>query len=106
MLNDMNLIINRLKKDTNNIGDIVYRKKKINKNEICIIFNEPLASSDKISEFIFKSLNYISKEKNKNIVELLINNIDNFKVKKINTYEELCFYLHRGFTIILINGEM
>lgn len=106
MLNDMNLIINRLKKDTNNIGDIVYRKKKINKNEICIIFNEPLASSDKISEFIFKSLNYISKEKNKNIVELLINNIDNFKVKKINTYEDLCFYLHRGFTIILINGEM
>ncbi len=107
MLNDIEKIIEKVKKDTNNIGDIVYREKYIHKRKVYILYNEPLASSDKISDFIFRSLNRISDNKInvKNILSIIENDISNFKVKTISNYEELCFYLHRGFTIILIDGE-
>lgn len=95
--------IKRLKKETNNIQDIIYRYKKINKKNICIIFNEPLTSSDKISEFIIKCLN---KNKFLNVnIDKIEKTIDNFKIKKINNYKELCLLLNNGFTIILIENE-
>lgn len=95
--------IDRLKKDTNNISDIVYREKKIKNNKICIIFNEPLTSGDRISDSIFESLYEI--DINKNIKETIINNIYNFKVTTTNSYDEMCYYLHNGFTIIIIENE-
>lgn len=100
-------IIKKLKKQTNNIEDITYRKKIIHNKKIYLIYNEPLTSSDKISDFIIRSLNNIelNYNKRKNLLELIENNISNFKTKRINTYENICTYLHQGFTIILIEGE-
>ena len=40
----MNNVINKLKKDTNNDDNIVYRKKKILYKEIYIIYNQTLTS--------------------------------------------------------------
>lgn len=107
VLNDINNIINKLKKETNNLSDIIYRKKIINKKEVYIIYNEPLTSSDKISDFIIRSLTSIENNinKNENIIDVIENNISNFKVSRIDSYDKLCFYLHHGFTIILIEGE-
>ena len=107
MLNDIEFVVEKLKKDTNNIGSIVYRKKYVHKKKLYIIYNEPLVSSDKISDFIVRSLNKISVDKfsSKKLLSKLENDISNFKVKAINNYKDLCFYLHRGFTIILIDGD-
>lgn len=106
MLENTDLIIKKLKKETNEISDIVYREKIIDNQKIYIIYNEPLTSSDKISDFIMRSLNDISKNKVKNsLLKTISNNITNFKYEIIDKYDTLCFYLHRGFTIILIENE-
>ena len=94
--------IDKLKKDTNNISDIIYRKKKIKNKDVYIIFNEPLTSGDRISDSIFESLYEI--DFNKNIKEEIINNIYNCKITTTNNYDEMCYYLHNGFTIIIIEN--
>lgn len=105
MLEKTNLIIQKLKQETNNLSDIIYREKIIHKKKIYIIYNEPLTSSDKISDFIIRSLNSIQNKKKKNLIEAISNDISNFKYKKINTYKDVCSFLHKGFTIILVEGE-
>lgn len=107
MLDDIEQIVKKLKKETDNLDDIIYRKKKIKKKNIYIIYNEPLTSSDKISDFIMRSLNQIQEKKISisSLMETIENDISNFKVKKIHQYEQICFHLHRGFTILLIEGE-
>jgi len=107
MSSKINNIIEMLKKETNNDGDIVYRKKKINKEIIYIVYNEPLTSSDKISDFIIRSLDSIDYryDNNRNLYEIIVNDINNFKVIEINTYEEICYYLNYGFTIILFENN-
>ena len=69
-------IMDKIKEETNNISDIVYRKKIINKQTIYIIYNEPLASSDKISDFIIRSLNNISQDKKFEKKQQDIDNLD------------------------------
>lgn len=107
MLKNIEEIIERLKKDTNNSEDIVYRKKIIKKTKLYIIYDEPLASSDKISDFIIRSLNNISNSKitSKELLEVIENDISNFKVTTFDTYDKIGFYIHNGFTVILIDGE-
>ena len=95
----MHEIINKLKIETNNTDKIIYRKKKIFYKELYIIYNETLVSSDKISDFIIRSLNNILVPNYNNI----LNKINNFKYKEINTYKDLIYYLNSGFTIILYN---
>ncbi len=106
MIRNSDKIVDRLKKETNNNGDIIYREKFINKQKIYVIYNEPLCSSDTISDFIIRSLNMIdNKYREKvDILTVIKNDINNFKVKDISKYEDICFYLHNGFTIILVDG--
>lgn len=99
-------IIKRLKQETNNAEDITYREKIVCKKKVEIIYNESLTGSDKISDFIVRSLDKINRlNKNKNLLKAITNDIDNFKYKEITTYKDLCYYLNYGFTIILIEGE-
>lgn len=107
MLDDINQIVDKLKKETNNLTDIIYRKKMIAKKDIYVIYNEPLTSSDKISDFIIRSLTNIENNfvNSKKLIDIIENDISNFKVKRIDTYKDVCFYLHRGFTVILVEGE-
>lgn len=95
----MNEIISKLKKETNNLDNIVYRTKKIFYKKIHIIYIDALISSDKISDFILRSLNHIHIPTYNNI----INNISNFKYKEISTYKDIIYYLNNGFTILLIS---
>lgn len=94
----MNEIINRLKKETNNLDNVIYRKKKILHKQIHIIYIDALISSDKVSDFVMRSLNRIHIPTYNNI----LNKISNFKYKELTTYEELIYYLNSGFTILLI----
>lgn len=106
MLENIEQIVQRIKQETNELDDIIYREKVIKKKKVYIIYNEPLTSSDKISDFIVRSLNHIEQEKFSvnTLFHIIENDISNFKVKKVNAYKDICFYLHKGFTIILVEG--
>ena len=94
----MNEIINRIQKETNNLDNVIYRKKRILHKDIYIIYIDALTSSDKISDFVIRSLNQIHIPTYKNI----INRISNFKYKELTTYNELIYYLNSGFTILVV----
>ena len=83
----MQEIINKLKKDTNNLDNYIYRKKRIFHKEIHIIYIDALISSDKVSDFVMRSLNKIHIPTYKNI----INKISNFKYKELKTYDEIIY---------------
>jgi spore germination protein KA len=106
-VNNIDNIVKNLKSDTNNGSDITYRVKFVNNKKVYVIYNEPLTGGDKISDFIMRSLDYINVKYNKDIdlLNTIINDISNFKVKTINRYEDICYYINYGFTIILIEGS-
>ena len=81
-------IVKKIKKETNNNDDITYRKKYVCGKTLYIIYNEPLTSSDKISDFIIRSLDKINLTYDKEIdLKVIIqNDIDNFKTKIIRTF--------------------
>lgn len=106
-MNNIEGIVKKLKKDTNNVGDITYRVKFVNKKKVYVIYNEPLTGGDKISNFIMRSLDYINVkyEEDIDLLNTIINDISNFKVKTITSYQDICYYINYGFTIILIEGS-
>lgn len=95
----MNDIINKIKQETNNLDNVIYRKKKILFKEIHIIYIDALIDANKISDFIIRSLNKIHIPTYNNI----LNKINNFKYKEISTYKDIIYYLNSGFTILLIS---
>ena len=100
-------IIAKLKKETNNSTYIIYREKYIKDIKIDIIFNETLTDSDKLSDFIYRSLDYIEKIYNEKdlLYDTIKNNISNIKIKEIKNYEDICKYLNNGFAILLIEND-
>lgn len=96
-------IINSIKKDTFDNPKIIIRDKKIRNKTIYIVYNELLIDSNKVSDFIVKSLDNINY--NFNIYNSIINNIYNFKYKELLNYEEMLKYLNLGFTILIIDNN-
>ena len=106
-MKDIEQIVEQIKKDTKKSDDITFRKKHVCKNKVYVIYNEPLTSSDKISDFIIRSLDRINKlyKASNDLGSIIFNEIDNFKIKKVTTYQDICYYLHYGFTIILLENS-
>lgn len=106
-MKDIEKIVDRLMKETNQSDEITIRKKEVCKRTVYVIYNEPLTSSDKISDFIVRSLDRINRvyKKSDKLEDIIFNEIDNFKIKKINTYQDICYYLHYGFTILLLSDS-
>lgn len=106
-LKEIEKIVKQLKEDTNQVDEITYRKKIVCKKTMYIIYNEPLTSSDKISDFIIRSLDRINRtyQKTNHLEEIIFNEIDNFKIKKITSYQDICYYLNYGFTILLLEDS-
>lgn len=100
-------IINKLKEETNNSSYIVYREKYINNIKIDIIYNETLTDQDKMSDFIYRSLDHIEKiyQEKELLYDVIKNNISNIKIKEINNYQDICKYLNNGFVILLIEDN-
>lgn len=104
MLKNIDKIVDRIKKETNNDSKIIYRTKFVNHSKVVIVYNEYLTDSDNISDFIIRSINKIER-KYKNKVDLLTtfkNDISMNKIKEVDKYNDLMLYLNSGFTIILI----
>ena len=100
-------IINKLKEETNNSSYIVYREKYINNIKIDIIYNEVLTDQDKMSNFIYRSLDHIEKiyQEKELLYDVIKNNISNIKIKEIHNYQDICKYLNNGFVILLIEDD-
>ncbi len=79
----------------------------INNIKIDIIYNEVLTDQDKMSNFIYRSLDHIEKiYKGKELLyDVIKNNISNIKIKEINNYQDICKYLNNGFVILLIEDD-
>lgn len=102
-----NKIINKLKEETNNSSYIIYREKYIKGKRIDIIYHEALTSQDKLSDFIFRSLDKIEKiyQDKDFLYDTIKNNIANIKIKEINNYNDIVNYLNNGFVILLIEDD-
>lgn len=102
-----NKIINKLKEDTNNNSYIIYREKYIKDIKLDLIYNEALTDQEKMSNYIYRSLDYIEKIYNDkdSLYDTIINNISNIKIKEINNYQDITKYLNNGFLILLIEDD-
>lgn len=97
-------LFEQIKKENNNSCDISTRIIKIKSKKIGYIFLESVSSDDKISDFLVKSLNNIKNNLFENLFNELKNTIFNSKLKIIENYEEIFYYLSSGYTCIKIDG--
>lgn len=97
----MDKIIERIKRETGNSCDIIYKEFLINKKKINIIYSETLSSSSFISEFIVKSFVKL----NTNKIDFCITNINSLLsgINKVELYSfnEILDYLYKSFCIII-----
>ena len=102
-----NKIIKKLKEDTNTSSYIIYREKHIKNIKIDLIYHEALTDQEKMSNFIYRSLDYIEKIYNDkdSLYDTIKNNISNIKIKEIKDYQDICKYLNNGFLILLIEDD-
>jgi len=99
-------MIERLKQDTNQASDIIYKEIKIKDKMITIIYSEVLASSENVSRFILKDISHIIEENllgNEDLFIYLYNNIPGHNRKKVTDYQDFISKLFNGFTIIYIS---
>lgn len=103
---DIKKNIETIKNMNDNSCDIAVHEINLKKNKIAYIFLESTASDDKISDFLGKTL---SLEVRKNTVfndlfDYLKNTIPNSKLKIVDNYEDVFYYLSSGFTILIVDG--
>lgn len=100
-------VIEKLKKETNNSEYIIYREKYIGKSKLDIIYNETLSDSDKLSDFVLRSLDHIESIYNEQeqLYNIIKDNISNIKYREIKDYNDICKYLNNGFAILLIEND-
>ncbi len=100
-------MLDKLKKDTNNCSDIIYKEIIILNNIITLIYIESINSSDSINKMILNNLSYINLEKLEfnNLFTYLYNSLPGANLSIIKDYDDLVNKLFNGFTIIYINDK-
>ena len=99
---NINKNIDYIKNINHNSSDIVSRVINNNGIRIGYIYLESVASDDKVSEFLNKSI--IGKDIS-NITNNLENNIYNSHISTINDLDNTFYYLSSGFTLIFIDNK-
>lgn len=100
------VVIDNIKKKTDNNPDIIFKTKKYGKFELNIIFCESMTDRLTINDYILEFLSKTDQNvKTNNIVEYLTDRLPVTKVSKITTEDELIYSVLSGLTVILINGE-
>lgn len=106
----VNKIIDKIKVMNGNSPDLTIRNIKVGYKNIGYIYLESVSSDDKISNYLMKSIVKITEKSFfldnifTNIYNELKNNIYNSKIKSVNNYNELYYYLSSGFTCIAVDG--
>lgn len=102
-------ILETIQNKYGNSSDLVSRKIKINKKEILYIYLESVSSDDKISDFLMKDLGeYVKRDGHsffENLFKSLKNTIYNSHLKIVTTYDDVCFHLSSGYTVIFVEKE-
>ena len=101
-------MLERLKKDTNQASDILYKDILINGKTIYVIYSEVLSNNTSITDFILRNISNIIENKllnNEDLFTYLYNNIPGHNRVKIKDYNDFVFKLMNGFTIIYINDN-
>lgn len=101
-------MIDRLKKDTNQASDLIYKEIKIQNKTITIIYSEVLTSSLDISSIILRDISHIVEEKlitSEDLFTYLYNNIPAHNRVKIKDYPDFLSKIWNGYTIIYINDQ-
>lgn len=101
-------MIEKLKKDTNQVSDIIYKEIEIENKKVTVIYSEVLASGEDISRVILRDISYIVEEKllgNEDLFSYLYNNIPGHNRTTIKDYQDFLSKLWNGYTIIYINEK-
>ena len=101
-------MIERLKKDTNQVSDIIYKDIKIKDKTITIIYSEVLISTENITGILLRNISKIIEENLLNQEDLFIylyNNLPGHNRSIIKDYNDFLTKLWNGYTIIYINDQ-
>lgn len=104
---NINDVLKYIQNKLNNSTDLNTRFIKIGTKKILYVFLESTSSDDKISNFFMKSVSFDVKEDIglfTNLFNYLENTIPNSKLKIIETYDDVFYYLSNGFTCIFMNN--
>ncbi|MGN0974231.1 MAG: spore germination protein [Bacilli bacterium] len=103
----MKNILNKIKKDTGNSPDIIYKTVPILEEEINIIYSEVLTDGDSINDFILKPINYLNNNNSniKDIYKYIKNILPDNNVEDINNYKSLLEKLLVGYTIVILKDK-
>ncbi len=99
-------MIEKLKKDTNQASDIIYKEILVEGKKVTLIYSEVLTSGDSINRVILKDISHIVEERllgNEDLFSYLYNTIPGHNRAIIQDYQELVSKLFNGYTIIYIN---
>ena len=109
MNQDINKIVNSIKKDLHNSIDLKTRYLNVKNKKIAYLYLESVCSSDTISSNIIKCLTFeINQNKNK-IFDTFYRNIKNTITSSnmliVTNYNKILYLLSSGFTIIILENE-
>lgn len=102
-----NTVLNEIKKRYGESSDLNTRIIKKNKTNIGIIFMESSSSTESISNFIIKAIDYTKDNTNifSNLYTNLKNNIFNSQILTTKDFSQFPYYLSAGFTIIVVDNS-
>ncbi len=97
----MNKLVERLKKEFENVPDLKVKEIKISFNKsIYVCFIETVCSGDKINDYILKHLTRYNPKMNLN------SNTPGSNTVILKNYDEIEFYITNGFAIVIDNNEI
>lgn len=97
--------VNKIKKESNNAVDYLYKEIKLNNNTINLISIETIASSSDINDFILKKISLLDNFNTDDLYEYLFNYLPAISIKRVKDYNEALSLLLNGFAIIIVNNE-
>lgn len=99
-------MIEKIKKETGDSLDILFKPIPYFLNKMYVIFTESLVDRSSINDFILEPLNeYLLAKKTKEPFDFIKTVLPVHKIIELHTLDQLLYNLLSGFTIILMEGE-
>lgn len=101
-------MIERIKTDTNNADDIIYRNITIQGQNITLVYSEVLTSGVNVGEFVLKNLAKIIDENipiTTDLYTFFYNSLPSHNIKKIKDYSDLQTKLWNGYVIFILPDD-
>ncbi|MBQ8472312.1 MAG: spore germination protein [Bacilli bacterium] len=97
--------IEKLKNETKNADDFVYKNIVIGSNKVDLINIESITSADDINNFILKRISFLDKLNTNDLTDYLYNYLPITSISYVIDYQTLKDKLLNGFTILIINDK-